>query len=134
MGLYHNIIHWDWDLAPRPEISGETGIFPSLPLYIPPPNHPTVGECCSFIKYPFGEYNLDPVFKIKQLYPDFTADIEVLYSKTIPIGTTYNRQSLGGLRRVKLSTIQEVTSSAYSASTISPQPIPIQILTYKKDE
>lgn len=130
MGLYHNIIHWDWNLESRPEITGETGPFPPHP--VPPPDHPTVGEFASWVKYPFREYDLDPIFRIKQLYPDFTADIEVLYSNKIPVGTIYSKQSLEGLRRVKLSTIEEITSSAYSSSSVSPQPTPIQILTYKK--
>ncbi len=106
MGLYNNIIQWDWNLE--------------------------AGESVSWIKYPFGEYNLDPIFKVLSIYNDFTVDLEVIESQHLVIGTTYLKQPLEGLRRVKLSTIVEVSSSAYSPSSVSPQPTPIQILTYEK--
>lgn len=119
MSLYHNIIQWDWNLEDRPEI--------------PNPEYPTVGEFVSYNRYPFGEYNLDPIFKINCMYDDFHADLEVLYSNVIPLGTKYLRQSMDGFRRVKLSSVEEVTSMAYSASSVDPQPAPIQILRYKKN-
>lgn len=119
MALYKNIIQWDWNLEDRPEI--------------PNPEHPTVGEYASFIKYSFGEINLDPVFRVIEIYPDYTAELEVVMGTSVPVGTRYSKLPLEGLRRVKLGTIQEVTSSSYSASTIEPQPTPIQILSYRKD-
>jgi len=114
MGLYKNIIQWIWNLEERPGLPTE------------------VGEFISFINYPFFEYNLDPIFKIVRRYADCTADIEVVQSNKIPLGTLYEKQYLGGFRRVKLSSIEEITSEAHSPDEIDPQPTPIKILKYEK--
>lgn len=81
MGLYRNILQYDWNL--------------------------TVGEYAAYNRYPFQEFKLDPVFKILSLDLDnYLADIEVVESSFLEVGTIYRNQPLEGLRRVKLSTIK----------------------------
>lgn len=83
MSLYHNITHWDYNLE-----VGE-------------------GEHVSFIRYPFSEYVLDPIFKIITIYDGFYADLEVVRSSFMTEGTLLEKQSLRDFRRVKLTPIKE---------------------------
>lgn len=83
MSLYHNITHWDYNLE-----VGE-------------------GEHVAWIRYPFGEYVLDPIFKVVTLYDDFIADLEVVRSDFMSTGTILEKQSLREFRRVKLTTIKD---------------------------
>ena len=83
MSLYHNITHWDYNLE-----LGE-------------------GEHVAFVRYPFSEYVVDPVFKVLTIYEGFYADLEVVYSTFMTVGTVLERQSLRDFRRVKLTPIKE---------------------------
>jgi len=83
MGLYHNITHWDYNLE-----VGE-------------------GEHVAWIRYPFGEYKLDPVCKVLAIYDDFTADLQVLESDFMTPGLILEKQSLKEFRRVKLTPIKD---------------------------
>ncbi len=85
MGLYNNIIHWDFD----------TNIYD-------PVNY---GDHVAWIRFPFFEYQMDPIFKIIQLYDDYTFDIECVKSSFLTIGKTYYKQHRRGFRRVKLTPI-----------------------------
>lgn len=94
MGLYKNIIQFDWNL--------------------------TAGEYVAFIRYPFQELTLDPVFKVTALdLNNYTADLTVVESSFLAPGTIYLQQPLQGLRRVKLMTI-DPESLGYGESTIPP--------------
>jgi len=82
MALYKNIIQWTWNL--------------------------TAGEHVAFIRYPFKELILDPVFKVLSIDTNkYVANIEVVKSDFLAIGTVYNNQPIAGLRRVKLTTIKD---------------------------
>ncbi len=83
MGLYRNITHWDYNLE-----VGE-------------------GEHVAFIRYPFGEYVLDPIFKVIRLYDGYFADLQVVESSFMTIGKIIEKQSLREVRRVKLTPIDE---------------------------
>ena len=83
MGLYHNITHWGYNLE-----VGE-------------------GEHVAWERYPFGEYVLDPICKIITLYDNFSADLEVVASKHMTLGTILEKQSLREFKRVKLTPINE---------------------------
>jgi len=83
VGLYHNITHWDYNLE-----VGE-------------------GEHVAWVRYPFGEYVLDPICKIITLYDDFYADLEVVESTHMTPGTMIEKQSLREFRRVKLTPIND---------------------------
>jgi len=83
MGLYHNITHWDYNLD-----VGE-------------------GEHVAWVRYPFGEYVLDPICKVITMYADFSADLEVIKSDFMTPGTTLEKQSLREFKRVKLTPINE---------------------------
>jgi len=81
MGLYHNNIQFVWNLEQ--------------------------GEYVAFIRYPFKELYLDPVFRVLAINSNYTANIQVVESSFLSIGTTYLNQPLAGLRRVKLTTITD---------------------------
>jgi len=83
MGLYNNITHWDYNLD-----VGE-------------------GEHVAWVRYPFGEYVLDPICKVLVLYEDFSADLEVVDSTHMTKGTFISKQSLKQFKRVKLTPINE---------------------------
>lgn len=83
MGLYHNITHWNYNLD-----VGE-------------------GEYVAWIRYPFGEYVLDPICKVITLYDDFSADLEIVASKHMTQGTMLVKQSLREFKRVKLTPIDD---------------------------
>jgi len=83
VGLYHNITHWDYNLE-----VGE-------------------GEHVAWIRYPFGEYVMDPICKVITLYDDFSADLEVIRSEHMTPGTMLEKQSLREFRRVKLTPIKD---------------------------
>ena len=80
MALYHShVIHW--------------------PL--------NVGDHVGWIRYPFLEYKIDPVFKVLATYDDFTMDIECVESDFMLLGTTYLRQPIRGFRKVKRTPIND---------------------------
>ena len=83
MGLFRNITYWDHNLE-----VGE-------------------GEHVAWVRYPFGEYILDPVCKVISLHDDFSADLEVIQSNFISPGTLLEKQSLRDFRKVKLTSIKE---------------------------
>ena len=83
MGLYHNITHWDYNL--------EVGL----------------GEHVAWIRNPFGESKLDPLCKVIKLYNNFSADLEVVQSSHMSLGTILVKQSLREFKRVKLTSIKE---------------------------
>jgi len=85
MGLYHNIIHWDYDIN----------------IYDPV----NYGEHVSWIRNPFFEYQMDPIFKVIALYDDYTFDLECVKSSFLSVGTIYNKQQREDFRRVKLTPI-----------------------------
>jgi len=78
MSLYRNINQWDFAL--------DLGI----------------GEHVAWVRHPFFEYKLDPIYKIIQIHDNFYADIEVVSSSFIDVGTLIENQSLRTMRRVKL--------------------------------
>lgn len=81
MGLYKNIVQWDYNIQ--------------------------AGEHVSWIFYPFRELKLDPIFKVLSINLDtFKANIEVVQSSFLPIGRVYSNQPLEGFRRVKLTAIE----------------------------
>ena len=79
MSLYKNVVHWDFNLE--------------------------VGDYVAWIRNPFSEYMMDPIFKVLYLYDDFTADLEVVRSTYLEVGSQYLNQTRDGLRRVKLTNI-----------------------------
>ena len=82
MALYRNRIQFDWNLEQ--------------------------GEYVAFIRYPFKELYLDPVFRVLNINTQkYTADIEVVKSNFLNVGIIYRNQPLLSLRRVKLTTIRE---------------------------
>ena len=83
MGLYHNITYWDYNLD-----VGE-------------------GEHVGWVRYPFGELVIDPICYVEKIYDDFTADLKVVKSKHMTIGTQLVKQSLRAFRRVKLTPIKD---------------------------
>jgi len=77
MGLYHsNIIHW--------------------PLEI--------GDHVAWIRYPFDEWILDPIFKVNAVNDDLF-DIEVVRSDFLEVGKIYLNQPIRGFRKAKLTPI-----------------------------
>ena len=83
MGLYHNITYWDYNLE-----VGE-------------------GEHVAWVRYPFGEYVLDPICKVISRYDDCSADLEVVRSDFMTVGTVLEKQSLREFKRVKLTPIND---------------------------
>ena len=80
--LYRNVIQYDWNLEQ--------------------------GEHVAFIRYPFQELFLDPVFKVLDIdIVNSTIDVEVVDSTFLETGTQYLKQPLIGFRRVKLTTIKD---------------------------
>jgi hypothetical protein len=64
-----------------------------------------VGDHVAWIRYPFGEYILDPIFKVIQINNDDTFNIEVVLSDFLDLGHTYVNQPIRGFRKVKLTPI-----------------------------
>jgi len=83
VGLYHNITYWDYTL--------EVGD----------------GDHVAWIRYPFSEYKLDPICKVNKVYADFKADLEVVKSDFMTLGTILVKQSLREFKRIKLTPIKE---------------------------
>ena len=82
MGLYRNIVHWDYSLD--------------------------TGDHVAWINYPFFEYKLDPIFKVLALNEeDYSIDLEVVFSDFLEVGSIYRNQIRNGLRRVKLTSVKE---------------------------
>jgi len=79
MGLYHNVIYWSYDLNP--------------------------GEKVTWIRNPFFEYKMDPIFKVTTVYGDYTMDLEVLDSSFLETGTTYSKQPMKSFKRIKTTPI-----------------------------
>jgi len=85
MGLYHNIMHFDYDINTYDPVN--------------------YSDHVAWIRNPFLEYQLDPIFKVTALYDDYTFDLECIQSTFLPIGTIYLKQSRREFRRVKLTPI-----------------------------
>lgn len=83
MSLYHNITHWNYALE-----VGE-------------------GEHVAYIRSPFFEYTLDPLFKVTKIYDGYFADLEVVNSTFMSSGSVLEKQSLRDFRRIKLTPITE---------------------------
>ena len=98
MSLYHNKIQWDYNLE--------------------------AGELVSLPKYSFGEYNFDIIFRIDSFDSKGRANLTVVESinPNISVGKKFLGESLEGYRRVKLSTLKNVTDKAYSPSGTKPSP------------
>jgi len=79
MGLYKNIVYWDYNM--------------------------NFGDYVSWIRYPFMEYKHDPVFRVLDLKDNYQIDLQVVKSNYIAIGTIFYNQPREGLRRVKLFNI-----------------------------
>lgn len=78
--LYRNIEHWDWSVA--------------------------TGELVAFIRYPFWEWHLDPIFKVNRVDTlNYVMDIEVVQSSFLEIGTIYLNQTIDSFRRIKMTNI-----------------------------
>ena len=108
MGLYNNIVHWDFNMDQ--------------------------GEYVSWVRYTFAEINLDPVFRVLAIHSDYTIDVEVVQSSVLDIGTTYLRQPVHGFRRVKLTNLKPFTDKAYSPSTALPQPKEKEEIIYERNK
>jgi hypothetical protein len=80
MGLYKNIVQWNYNIE--------------------------AGEHVAWVYYPFKELKIDPIFKVLSIDLDtFKANLEVVASSFLVVGTQYLNQPLDGFRRVKLTSI-----------------------------
>lgn len=66
-----------------------------------------VGDSVGYIRNPFIEYVIDPIFRVIAVYDDFTVDIECVDSTFLSLGTTYRKQPIRGLRKLKRTPINE---------------------------
>ena len=108
MALYHNTVQWIWDLE--------------------------AGEYVSWLRYSFGEYNLETIFKIIRIHKNGTADLEVVdtVNPEVSLGSIYLEQPLEGFRRTKRMTVHDVTDKAYSPSGTLPSPKDKDRIEYNK--
>lgn len=61
-----------------------------------------IGDLVGYIKHPFFEYKIDPIFKVVGVSEDnMTMDIEVYISSFLVQGSLYPNQPTWGFRKVK---------------------------------